>query len=63
MKCKQQSRVHFLRRESPRGIVVNVLDCDIGASEFELQLRYYVHFQTNTPEKGMNHLFHQLWIK
>ena len=28
--------------------VVNVLDCDIVVSKFELQSRYYIHFCTNT---------------
>ena len=39
---------------SLRGVVANVLDCDIVKSEFELQSRYYVHFLTNTLGKGMN---------
>ena len=30
------------------------LDCDPIVSEFELQSRYYVHFQTNTLAKGMS---------
>ena len=34
-----------------RGVVANVLDCDIAESEFELQLRYYIHFLTNTIGK------------
>ena len=38
----------------PHGIVANVLDCYIVVSEFELQSRYYVHFRTNTLQKGMN---------
>ena len=42
-----------LMRGSPRGLVANVLDCDIVVSEFEFQLRYYVHFWTNILEKGM----------
>ena len=29
-----------------RGVVVKVLNCDIVITEFELQLRYYVHFRT-----------------
>ena len=33
---------------SPRGIRVKALDCGIIASEFVLQSRYYVYFQTNT---------------
>ena len=38
----------------PRGVMVKALDCRIAVSEFELQLRYYVHFRTNTLGKGMN---------
>ena len=37
--------------------MVKMMDCEIVESEFELQLRYYVHFQTNTLGKGMNPLF------
>ena len=37
-----------------RGVVANVLDCDILVSEFELQLHHNIHFRTNTLEKGMN---------
>ena len=33
---------------------VNVLGSDIVVSEFELQSRYYVHFQWNTLQVGMN---------
>ena len=44
----------YLRR-SPYGIVANELDCNIVVSEFVLQSRYYIHFQTNTLGKGMNH--------
>ena len=36
------------------GIGVNVLDFDFVVSEFGLQSHYYIHFQTNTLEKGMN---------
>ena len=39
---------------SSRGIVANVMVCDIVVREFELQLRHFVHFQTNTLEKHMN---------
>ena len=38
------------------GVMVKALDCGIVVSEFELQSRYYVHFQTNTFGKGMNSL-------
>ena len=31
--------------------MANVLDCDIVVSEFELQSRYYLHFETNTTGK------------
>ena len=37
--------------------VANVLDCDIEVNELESQSCYYVHFQTNTFEKGMNTLY------
>ena len=36
--------------------MVKVLDGEIVVSEFELKLRSYVHFQTNTLVKGMNPL-------
>ena len=39
-----------------RGVMVKAMDCEIVVSEFELQLRYYVHFRTNTRGKGMNPL-------
>ena len=35
-------------------IVVNVLDCNILESEFDPQLHYYIHFQTNMFGKGMS---------
>ena len=38
----------------PRGVMVEAMVCKIVAREFKLQLRYYVHFQTNTLGKGMN---------
>ena len=41
---------------SPHGVVINMQDCNIIESEFELQLNFYVHFQTNTLGKGMNPL-------
>ena len=36
--------------------MVNVLDCSIIVSEFELQLHYYIQFQTNTLVKDTNFL-------
>ena len=41
-----------LEWRSPRGVVVNVLDCDIKVREFEIRLRFYVNFRTLTLEKG-----------
>ena len=35
-------------------VVANMLDSDTVESEFELQLRYYIHFQMNTLGKGFN---------
>ena len=43
------------------GIVANVLNCDIEVSEFELQLRYYIHFRTNSLEKATNSLIPPRW--
>ena len=42
--------------ECPRGVMVEVLDCEIVVSEFELQSCSYVHFRINNLEKGMNPL-------
>ena len=36
--------------------MVKAMDCGIEVSEFVLQQRYYVHFRTNTPGKGLNPL-------
>ena len=36
--------------------MVKAMDCGIVVSEFELQLRYYVHFWVNILGKGMNPL-------
>ena len=44
------------QRGCPRGVMVKVMDCKILVSEFKLQSRYYVHFQTDTLGKGMNPL-------
>ena len=30
-------------------VVANVIDYKIIVNDFELQLSYYIHFQTNTP--------------
>ena len=40
----------------PCGVMVKAMDCGIVVSEFELQLRYYVHFRANTLGKSMNPL-------
>ena len=34
----------------------NMLDCDIVLNKLNLQSRYYIHFQTNALEEGMNSL-------
>ena len=41
----------WINRESP-WCNLNVLDCDIVVSDFELQTHYHVHFRTNTLRKG-----------
>ena len=35
---------------------MEMLDCELEISEFELWLRYYIHFQNNNFAKGMNSL-------
>ena len=40
----------------PRGVIVKVMDCGIVENEFELQLRYHVHFRIITLGRGMNPL-------
>ena len=47
-------KVYFQKLMFVISIMVEVLDCRIVVSEFELQLRYYIHFRTNTLGKGMN---------
>ena len=44
--------------------MVTAMDCGIVVSEFNLQLRYYVHFRANSFGKGMNPLILQAmgWI-
>ena len=42
--------------ESPRGVMVKVIDDGIVVSVFILQSKYYIHFLANTLEKGMNPL-------
>ena len=41
-------------RGIPRGVVTNMLKCDIAVSEFKLQSRHPVHFRTE--RKDMNFL-------
>ena len=48
--------------QSLHGVEANMLDCDTVASELELQLHYYDHFQTNTHGKSMNHFIPDLRV-
>ena len=43
---------------SLRDVMVVVLNSDLKVSKFEPQLRYYVHFRTNTLWKYMELLIH-----
>ena len=43
-------------------VVVNVLDCDIIVSEFELQSGYCVYFRINILGKSINPLSSQVWV-
>ena len=38
------------------GVMVKVMSYEIVVSNFELQSRYYIHFQTNTLRKDMSPL-------
>ena len=42
--------------ESSPGVMAKVLDYALVESSFKLQSCYYIHFKTNTFEKGMNYL-------
>ena len=44
-------------------LLANILDYEIKVSEFELQSRYYVPFQTHTMRKGIKSRIPQLWVK
>ena len=46
-----------------RILMVKELNYGIVVSKFELQLRYYVHFRTNTLGKVWTILSSQLWVK
>ena len=55
---------NFICGESPHGVAVSMLDCDIVENVSELQSPpYYVHFSTNTLGKGMSAFFFKLWVK
>ena len=45
------------------GVMVKAMHCGIVVSEFELQSRYYNHFQTNTLGKGITPLSSKLCVK
>ena len=50
---------HFTEKKlggGPRSVVATVLDCDILGNKFELYLRYYVYFWTNTLGNGISPL-------
>ena len=55
--------IYIYIQGGPWGIMANVMDCGLKISEFELQLCYYIHFQSNTLGKGMNPLIPQLCVK
>ena len=53
--------VNHLTLRSPRGVQANMQHWGILVSEFEFQLLYNVHSQTNTGRKFMNPL--ESWVK
>ena len=61
--CEGGTKKLSTTKVSSRGVVANLLNFAIVVSEFELQLRNYVHFQTNIFGKGMNSFFSRLWVK
>ena len=44
----------YIYMRSPCSVMAKVLDCSLEISKFKLPSHYYVHFLTNTLEKGMN---------
>ena len=46
-----------LFKESSRVLIIEVLNCSLEKSEFELQSRYYVHFRTNASEKNFEPVY------
>ena len=46
--------MHIHKRGIPQSVVVNMLDYDIIVNNLELQLFYYIQFQTNSLGKDMN---------
>ena len=53
-KCITKKWYKFQVECPPRGVMVKAIDCEIVVTEFELQLRYYIHFLANTLGKGMS---------
>ena len=50
----QSTTRHFNPLIYPRGVMIKVMHYEIVVNEFELQSRYYVHFQANTLGKSTN---------
>ena len=59
----KKSEFVFITRRSPCNVVVNILDGEIAVIEFEPQLRYYVHFWTNTFGENMNSLLSSVLLQ
>ena len=55
--------INRLEFGSPCDVMAEVWDCSLKVSELEIQLCYYVYFQTDTLGKGMNPLSFQQWVK
>ena len=53
----------YLEFGGGRGVMFKALDCGIVVSEFDIHLRYYVQFRTNTPGKVMTLLSSEIWVK
>ena len=53
MALKNSESISILVGGTPRGIMVNVLNCDIIENEVESKSHYNVRFRTDILEKGM----------
>ena len=52
------------KKGKPRGVTINVRNCDIEGNELKLRSRYHVHIWTNAPwERYESFCLTKLWVK